>query len=586
MPHVKDLFQHSQIALPLTTPTVNYYDWFLGRPELKSWPNYTVHIDPVTGERRRLRFLLDRLEQAATALVSSPSDGGLGFAAGQSGIVGILSENCLEYPVLVFALLKIAVPMALFPSHSTLHETAALLKMTGITSLFVSEARYPHVIAAVKEAGLPEDRVFILQGDVPGKVSLPRLIEGVKSRGLPRVPTQTVRDDTVAYLVFSSGTTGLPKAVMISHRNLMFATSQTFVVLEELIKLGAPPPFPTPEKIPVHLAVVPWYHAMGAHGHVFRLFASPATFVIASSWNPDHIVKIFSQYTITHFLMAPSMTYQMLHDPKLAKVNLDSLMSASAGSAHIPPELRTSFERKAKNVLHLLEGYGMSEFTFGAIYSPVPGMFGGHIENVRGMTGVLFPYVEARILREDGSDADYDEVGELLLRSPTTALGYLNNEKATKETFVDGWLHTGDRFYVDKQERFFYVDRIKDILKVSGKQVSPTEIEDTILEHPSQLINEVAVAGIKGNRMSDELVPRAWVVLSALGKQKGAEAVFVALEEWTRSRLSKHKWLRGGLQIVDEIPKSPTGKVLRRKLQDEYARSEPEGARAKTQAKL
>ncbi|KAI9464943.1 hypothetical protein BJY52DRAFT_1247353 [Lactarius psammicola] len=587
MPHVKPLFQHSRVALPLSAPTVNYYDWFLGRPELNSWPNYTVHIDPVTGERRRLRFVLDRMEQAATALVSSPNDGGLGLAAGQSEIVGVLSENCLEYPIIVFALLKIAVPVALFPSHSTLHETTALLKTTGVTSLFVSETRYSHAIAAAKEIGLREDRIFILQGDVAGKLSLPRLIEGVKSRGLPRVPTQTVRDDTLAYLVFSSGTTGLPKAVMITHRNLMFSTSQTFVVLEEVAKLGPPPAFPTPEKIPVHLAVVPWYHAMGAHAHIFRLFSSPATFVIAPTWTPDIIVKIFSRFTITHFLMAPSMTYQVLHNPELAKVDLDSLISASAGAAHLPPEIRIAFERKAKNIPSLLEGYGMSELTFGAIYVPVPGIFGGRIENIRGMTGILLPYVEARILREDGSDADYDEVGELLLRSPSIALGYLNNEKATKETFVDGWLHTGDRFYVDKQERFFYVDRIKDTLKVSGKQVSPTEIEDTILEHPSRLITDIAVAGVKGERLSDELVPRAWIVLSSLGKQQGSAAVFAALEEWTRSRLSKYKWLRGGLQTVDEIPRSQTGKVLRRQLQDEYARSERDGAaRAKMQAKL
>ncbi len=93
----------------------------------------------------------------------------------------------------------------------------------------------------------------------------------------------------------------------------------------------------------------------------------------------------------------------------------------------------------------------------------------------------------------------------------------------------------------------------QDTLKVSGKQVSPTEIEDTIWEHPSRLIIDVAVAGVKGKRLSDELVPRAWIVLSSLGKQEGAEAVFAALEEWTRSRLSKHKWLRGGLQTVDEV---------------------------------
>jgi long-subunit acyl-CoA synthetase (AMP-forming) len=103
------------------------------------------------------------------------------------------------------------VPVALLPAHSTVHETAALLKLSGVTSLFVSEAKYPHAIAAAKGLGLSEDRIFILQGDVAGKRSFPRSIEGVKTRGLPKVPTQTVQDDTLAYLVFSSGTTGLPK---------------------------------------------------------------------------------------------------------------------------------------------------------------------------------------------------------------------------------------------------------------------------------------------------------------------------------------------------------------------------------------
>ena len=104
--------------------------------------------------------------------------------------------------------------MALLPSHSTVHETTALLKLSGITSLFVSEAKYPHAIAAAKGCGLSEDRIFILHGDVAGKRSLPRSIDGVKARGLPKVPTQKVRDDTLAYLVFSSGTTGLPKGLL------------------------------------------------------------------------------------------------------------------------------------------------------------------------------------------------------------------------------------------------------------------------------------------------------------------------------------------------------------------------------------
>jgi len=213
-------------------------------------------------------------------------------------------------------------------------------------------------------------------------------------------------------------------------------------------------------------------------------------------------------------------------------------------------------------------------------------MFGGRVNPVRGMTGILCPGLEARILREDGTDADYNEIGELIVRGPTNALGYRNNGNATKETFRDGWLYTGDRFYVDRQGRFFYVDREKDIFKVSGKQVSPTEIENTIREHPSQFVTDVAVAGVKGERLPDELVPRAWIVLSNIGKERGVETVLADLEKWARSRLSKHKWLRGGFQVVDEIPKLPTGKILRRKLQEEYARSEGERADTKLLTKL
>jgi len=222
----------------------------------------------------------------------------------------------------------------------------------------------------------------------------------------------------------------------------------------------------------------------------------------------------------------------------------------------------------------------MSEVTFGAIMQPLPGTLGGKLQHIPGSTGVLVAGIEGRIVREDGTEAGINEVGELWLRGGNVSIGYWNNTKATTETFVDGWLRTGDQFTIDEKGNFWFADRAKDTLKISGAQVSPIEIENCLLGHPEKLIIDVTVAGVSGGRTSDEKVPRAWIVLSSAGKKLGASAVIKELESWHQKNLSKYKWLRGGIEVVEEIPKSPTGKVLRRVLQDKYelnATSKPKG---------
>lgn len=213
------------------------------------------------------------------------------------------------------------------------------------------------------------------------------------------------------------------------------------------------------------------------------------------------------------------------------------------------------------------------------------------MKRIPGCTGVLIPGMEARILRDDGSDADVNEVGELYLKGGNIAMGYWNNEKATREAFVDGWLRTGDKFRVDEEGYFLYVsfvsvatcntkhdldsfaDRAKvgsdffvgnillthrhwlcqDTLKVSGTQVSPVEIENVLLSHPGGIITDATVAGVSGGRTSDEKVPRAWVVLSESGKKIGAAAAIKELETWYQENLSKYKWLRGGIEVVRQV---------------------------------
>ncbi|KAG1849898.1 hypothetical protein DFJ58DRAFT_729363 [Suillus subalutaceus] len=199
-----------------------------------------------------------------------------------------------------------------------------------------------------------------------------------------------------------------------------------------------------------------------------------------------------------------------------------------------------------------------------------------------GSAGILASGVTARIIRPDGSLAGPNEAGELHVRGGTAVLGYKGNIKATRETFVDGWLHTGDQMRIDEDGVLFFEDRTKaslhrlyhslDTLKISGMQVSPVEIENTLLAQPDKLIVDVSVAGVSGGRISDERVPRAWIVLSPAGMALGEKEVMARLDAWVQARLSRYKWLRGGITCVETIPKSPTGKVLRRVLVDEYAK--------------
>ncbi|KAI0051427.1 acetyl-CoA synthetase-like protein [Auriscalpium vulgare] len=556
-------------------PQVNFYDYLLSRPEVRSWPNYTLHVDGLTGERRRFREFVVRVEGAASVMSAEPGVGvgGLGLQQGKD-LVGILSENCMDYPVLVFALLKMAVPVALVPSLLTSDEITALLRLSKLTCLFVSPALYPTAQAAASDIGLPEDCIFILHGHVDGKRNLPGLIRTVKGRGLASVATQHVRDETFAYMVYSSGTSGLPKGVMISHRNLYYTAMQMVIPLQEIAKVYQPPPLNTPEKIPIGLAFLPFYHAMGLHAHVMRALLTPFTIIILPRWDVRQVIKAIINQPVTHMSLVPSMVHHIVSSPEFAKVDLSRFIGLSSGAAYLPPEVREKLMRRIQTPF-LQEGYGMSECTLAALSVPFPGILEDRYKHVPGMTGILLPSQEARVIREDGTDASFDEAGELLVRGPNVALGYYRNEKATRDTFwPDGWLRTGDRFKVDSLGRFFYVDRVKDILKISGTQVSPSEIENALLEHPERLIDDVAVAGVVGARLSHEEVPRAWVVLSQAGKRHGETAVFEALDKWVRTKLSKPKWLRGGYQAVDEIPKLPTGKVLRRKLQAEFARTQ------------
>ncbi|KAF7335631.1 hypothetical protein MVEN_02218000 [Mycena venus] len=529
----------------------------------------------------------ERSKSCATVLAWAPplfgaqvSDGGLGLHGRGDEIIGLVGENTLEYIEVILSLLMVTTPFALISTHSTRFELVHALKLTKATRLFVDVKLLKNILAAIEDpdVNITLDRIYILSGGpVDGWKSFSQMIDNVKRNKVPLQLVRPANRDTLAYLIMSSGTSGLPKAVMITHGNIISSNFQGIVVSQ------VAEPFSPPRTKGIHPTVIcplPLFHTYGLHAYILRATLAPATYVILEKWNTEKYLRAIVKYRATHVILVPSMVHQLVNHPKFTTTDFSSIVAMHTAAAYLPPELAARMSRNMEENTDIQQGYGLSECTLSALTRPLKGMLNMGAPPAS-TTGILGPGLEGRIVRDDGTDAAPGEVGELWLRGPNVSPGYWNNPEANAKTFVDGWLRTGDQFRSDENGYFFFADRAKDTLKVSGVQVSPKEIEDVLFAHPEKLVSDVSVAGVSGGRTVDEKVPRAWIVLSTAGKKKGDAAAIKSLMQWHQVSLSKYKWLRGGIEIVKEIPKTPTGKTMRRVLQDQYERRAKE-----TKAKL
>ncbi|TFY78134.1 hypothetical protein EWM64_g5883 [Hericium alpestre] len=399
MPHLKSLYPPiPDIDIP------NYYDFVTGLEHFKSLPDYTLFIDGLTGEKRRLRAFFERVDACATALASEEAVGGLNVLANPNEIVGIFSENSMEWPTLVYSCLKLGVPFALLPAYSTAAEFRHLLKTSESTRLFVSPSVFETALTVAREVGLPEDRI---------------------------------------------GTSGLPKAVMISHKNLCYSLMQTVTIGREFAKVATPPPPNTPEGVPCAVAFMPFYHVTAFHLCMMRIFTPPCTIVILPRWKLDTVLDALQKYDVTNFGLVPSMAHEFINSPRFQTTDFSKVASFMSGAAQLPLEHRKAILERMPHV-HIRDDRMYISIPRNSPPRPLP-----RPHQMLTMTGILLPGCEARIVREDGSEAGYDEPGELLVRGGHVALGYWKNEAATRGSFLlDRWLRTGDQFTVDRQGAF------------------------------------------------------------------------------------------------------------------------------------
>jgi len=345
-------------------------------------------------------------------------------------------------------------------------------------------------------------------------------------------------EETICVLPYSSGTTGIPKGVMLTHRNLVANAIQTNAAQNYSDNESA-------------LAVLPFFHIYGMQVLMNCLLAAGVTIVTMRRFDMEAALGLIQQHKITHFFAVPPIVLGLAKHPAVEKYNISSLRQVFSGAAPLGGDLAAEASKRIN--CPVVQGYGMTEL------SPVTHLTVGS-DYKSGSSGVTIANTECRVVAEEGKDVTPGEVGELWIRGPQVMKGYLGNEKATTDCLdKDGWLRTGDLSRIDEDGHMFIVDRLKELIKYKGFQIAPAELEALIISFPE--IADVAVIGVADEESGE--VPKAYVKLQQ-GQTLDAEQLKSRLEPEIASYKRLHY-----VEFVDSIPKSASGKILRRLLRDQ-----------------
>lgn len=501
------------------------------------------YVDAHTKERVSWKQVKDAATHISTALVKE-----YGFQPGQT--LSLFSRNTIWYPVTLFAGSRIGgIVSGASPAYNVEEMTHAL---RTADAKFI--ATHPSSIAVAAEAtrnvGIPKTHIFLLEGALDGYTTVQDLIRIGRGYGATgqapvcRIPAGKRNKDVCAFLSFSSGTTGLPKAVMIAHQNVIAQVLQVLPL--------------TPPDHKTVLCVLPLFHITGILHAMHVPLVTNAEVVMLPAFTMPSMLDAIVEYQMTELLLVPPLIIRLVRDPLVAAYDLRCVRRFGSGAAPTSDEILALLEARFPGT-GLKQGYGMTESCACITAHPLE----AQRDFVRARTvGTIVPSTEVKFVREDGTEAGVGEPGEIWARGPQVVMGYLGNEKATKETFdADGFLHTGDQGMIDADGYVTITDRIKEMIKVKGIGVAPAELEDLILGHPS--VEDCAVLGILDERAGER--PKAYVVLKD-GHQVGHE-VGQSILEYAQERKVRHKWV-SEVEFIDEIPKSASGKILRRVLRD------------------
>ncbi|HXW65962.1 MAG TPA: AMP-binding protein [Burkholderiaceae bacterium] len=524
---------HTRIieGIPLAAPVPSVTVPQFVRQSARERPDKTALVDATSG--RSITYgALDRLiGRFAAGLVAH------GFAPRE--VLVLFLPNLPEWPIAALgAMCAGGIVSGANPTISV-SDLARQLRDTGARFVVTIPLFLETVRAAAAEVGGHVS--VILLGDALQTMPFAQLLACTDPE-----PQIAPDPDTLAALPFSSGTSGVSKGVMLTHRNLVANCCQCLQVLA------------LPQSA-VSLAFLPMFHIYGFTVILVGGLANGITLVTMPRFEPEPFLKALQDYRVTNLGLVPPVLHFLANHPLVASYDLSSLQKVGCGAA----PLGGSLEQKASERLHcdVAQGFGMTESS-GVVAATYP-------EKIRrGSSGQLLPGTQARVVDPiTRTDLERGVPGEIWFRGPQAFMGYLNNPRATAEAITDdGWVRTGDIGYFDGDDYLFITDRLKELIKVKGFQVAPAELEALLYTHP--LVADAAVIARPDERAGE--LPVAYVVSRG---QLGAED----LKTWVAERVGEYKRL-ADVVFCEVIPKSPAGKILRRVLRAQDAQRV--GARA------
>lgn len=509
-------------------PEVTIPDVSISSFVMQDWskrPDKPALIDGPTGRVVTYQELEDSIRRVAGSLAAR------GFQKGE--VFGILSPNVPEYAVAFHAVAMLGGINTTVNPLYTEREIAHQLKDAGAKYLVTVPQSLDKASAAAKEANIEEVFVFDQPEDeIKGATPFSSLLN---SDGTVSQVEVNPREDLVA-LPYSSGTTGLPKGVMLTHHNLVGNMRQ----MEGLCYFT---------KNDTLICVLPLFHIYGMVVVMNMGLYTGATIVTMPRFELESFLEAVEKYNVTLMHIVPPIVLALAKHPVVDNYKLTKVRTLFSGAAPLDESLTRAC--MARLGCELRQGYGMTET------SPVTHSSPADPAQVKfGSVGVPAPNTEVKVIDlETGAALGPNKEGEVCVRGPQIMKGYLNKPDATAATIdPEGWLHTGDIGYADEDAHFYIVDRAKELIKYKGFQVAPAELEALLLTHKE--VADAAVIPCRDDEAGE--VPKAYVVLK--GSATAAE-----LMDFVAERVAPHKKIRL-VEFTDKIPKSPSGKILRRVL--------------------